>query len=600
MPNKIEVTVESKSLVIKPGETAEARVNLHNLGQSIDQLNVSVEGIDSSWYTLPVSSVALFPNDKDELKILLNPPAGVQTKAGSYPFVLKVSSQANPEETTTLDMVVAIQALPDIEMSISPSNIEGRRGVFRVEINNVWDNEIELNLQVIDTSSALRYRMQPETLKIPAKSRSQATLEISLGWLSFFGGDKEFLFEVEAAVPGVEEGKSVEGKLTRIAWYKMLTQIRLPRIQLPPWILALFQRPPVISNFQAKTDDRIMFTLTWSVKRAKEVRLNNEIVELQGEKTLSPTVPTQCTLQAINKYGSTQNIVDVEPRYIPKAKTSDRIRASLSSTQMKLQMGGIPEITILQLQNMGEIVDKFIVDIEGIDSDWHSRSASSIALMPQTTEQVQISFQVPKKKGVRARTYPFAIVVRSQTNPSDVTIINGSIDVLPVVDYQLKIAPYRVTCRRKGTFRIGLTNTGTTEAKVVLDATDLDEGLKFKFKNKEPVLSAWQSVELPVVAKRKKGGWIGEKKRFDITINAHETSSNPQAVNCELYHNPLISSWKTIFRAIRRLIFFSIIVVIIILIINWGGGFRLLFSEPQTWWNQLIDRIVNTFSGWFS
>jgi len=600
MPNKIEVAVTSKSLVIRPGETVETKVNLHNLGQSIDQLNVSVEGLDSSWYTLPVSSVALFPNDKDELKIVLSPPKDIKTKAGSYPFRLKVSSQANPEETTILDMVVAIQALPDIEINITPPSIKGRRGIFRVEINNIWDNEIQLNFQISDTSSALRYRVQPELLKIPAKSRAQTTVEVSLGWLSFFGGDREFIFQVEAALPEAEEGKTIEGKLVRTAWYKMLAQIRLPRIQLPRWLLALFQRPPVINTFQAKTDDRITFTLTWSAKRSKEVKLNDEVVELLGEKALSPTAPTQYTLLATNKYGSTQKIVEVEPRFVPKAKVSDRIRASLSSTQLKLQMGGIPEIAVLQLQNMGEIVDKFVVDIEGIDADWYSRSASSIALMPQTTEQDQISFQVPKKKGVRARNYPFAIVVHSQTNPSDVTIINGSIDVLPFVDYKLKVAPYRVTCRRKGTFRVGLTNTGTSEAKIVLDATDLDEGLNFKYKNKEPILSAWQVVELPVVAKPKKGGLVGEKKRYDITITSHDASGNLQTVNCEMYHNPLVSSWKTIFRFIRKLIFIIIIVVILILIINWGGGFKLLFSDPKIWWSQFIDKIVNTFTGWFS
>jgi hypothetical protein len=104
--------------------------------------------------------------------------------------------------------------------------------------------------------------------------------------------------------------------------------------------------------------------------------------------------------------------------------------------------------------------------------------------------------------------------------------------------------------------------------RVVLDTTDLDEGLIFKFKNKEPALAAWQEIEVPVVAKPKKGGLVGEKKRFDITITSHEAGGNTQTVNSELYYNPLISSWKTIFKAIRRLIFLAIIVVIVVLIIN--------------------------------
>jgi uncharacterized membrane protein len=600
MTNKIEVIVTPKSLVTRADETVEASVKLHNLGQSIDQLNINIEGLNGSWYTLPVSSVALFPNDKDELKIVFSPPKTEKIKAGSYPFRLKVSSQASPEESVTVDMAIAVQTMPDLEISISPQSITGRRGVYRMTINNPEDNEVQLNLQVSDTNGSLQYHLQPENLKISAKSHSQATLEVSLEWLSFFGGDKELSFQVIATSPGVEEGKTIEGKLVRTLWYKMIPQIRLPRIKLPRILVSRFQRPPGINTFQSKTDDKTVFKLTWSVKRSTEVKLNDEVVQPQGERILSPTVSTRYVLTAINKYGNTQKTVEVEPRMIPKAKTSERIRASLSSTHLRLPMGGYPEVTTLQLQNLGEIVDKFLIEVEGIETDWYSRSASSLALMPQTTEQMQISFQIPKKKGAKARIYPFAIIIRSQTTPDDVTIINGNIEVLPLVDYKLKIAPYRVSCRRKGTFRIGLTNTGTSDARINLEATDLDEGLKFKFKNKELVLSAWDSIELPVIAKPKKGGLIGEKKRYDITITAHEASGNSKTANCELYHNPFVGSWKTIFRAIRILIFIAIIGTLIGFIIHWGGGFKSLRTSPQTWWNQLVDKIVNTFSSWFT
>lgn len=600
MASKTEITVTPKSLVVRPGENTEVKVALHNLGQSIDQLNVSIEGLDNSWYNLPVSSVALFPNDKDELKIVLSTPKEPKIKAGSYPFRIKVSSQANPDETTVVDATVTVQAIPDLEMSLTPQTITGRRGVYKIDVNNVWDNEVQLKFQISDITSALRETVQPEIIKVPAKSHAQAKIEVSLGWLSFFGGDKEFPFQVLVTLPDAEEGKTIEGKLVRTAWYRMLTQIRFPRIQLPGFLASFFQRPPVIDSFQARTEDKSTFTVSWSVKKASELKLNDEVVALLGEKALTPTAPTTYILSAKNKYGKSEKMVTVEPRVIPAARASDRIKASLSSTQLKLQMGGVPEITSLLLQNMGEIVDKFIVDVEGIEADWYSRSASSMALMPQTTEPVQISFQVPKKKGIKARNYPFAISVKSQTKPEDVTILNGSIDVLPFVDYKLKVAPYRVTCRRKGTFRVGLSNMGTSDARIVLDATDLDEGLNFKFKNKEPVLAAWQDIEVPVVAKPKKGGLVGEKKRFDVTITAHEAGGNTQTSNGELYYNPLVSSWKSIFKAVRRLIFLAIVIVIVILLINFGGGFKQLTSSPKEWWSQVIDKIVKFFTGLFS
>ena len=600
MPSKIQVTAIPDSLVAKVGDSVESNLTLHNSGQTIDQLTISVEGLDPSWYTLPVSSVALFPNDEDNLKIVLEPPKTNKISAGSYPFHIRVSSQADPEEITIVEMSIELQTVPELEISISPQSIKGRRGAYTIEVNNPGDSDSQLHLQVSDTHGALRYHLQPEYLDIPAKSRMQATLTANLGWLSFFGGDKDFSFQVSATTPDVEEAMNVEGQLARAAWYRMIQQGRLPSVRLPRILTSQFQKPPEIVTFKAQSDDRIDFKLSWSTKRSKEVKLNNAVVEQQGDRVVSPSTPTSYTLTANNKYGSSQRSVEVEPRLISKEKSSERIRASLSPSELTCQAGGIPEIISVQLQNLGETVDKFMVEVEGLDEAWYSRSASSIALMPQAVEQMQITFHPPKKKGVKEKVYPFAVKVRSQNDLDESAIVTGQVQVLPLVEYKLKVAPYRVSCRRKGTFRVGLSNTGTSDARISLDATDLDEGLKFKFKKNELVLPAWETIEIPVKVKPKKGGFVGERKRYDITITTNEGTENSQTVNCELHHNPFIGSWKTIFRIVRAIIFIGIIGTLIGFVIHWGGGFGLLRSNPGAWWNHLVDSIVNTFSGWFS
>ncbi|HEY93619.1 MAG TPA: hypothetical protein G4O15_01615 [Dehalococcoidia bacterium] len=600
MPNKIKVTATPNSLVTKVGDKVETNLNLRNLGQTIDQLTISIEGLDADWYAIPVSSVALFPNDEDNLKIILEPPKADKIRAGLYTFHIQVSSQTNPEEINSIDMSLEIQAVPELEISISPQSITGSRGIYHIEINNPGESEVNIQLQCSDPNGALKYYLQSEYLTILPNRHSQISLEVSLEWLSFFGGAKDFSFQVLAIQPEDEEGKTVEGTLSRIAWHRMISQIRLPRIQLPRILSSLLQKPPEISTFEAKSDDRIDFELNWSVKRSKEVKLDDVIVGSHGEVSVSPAAPSSYTLTATNKYGSVSKEIEVEPRLVPKAQASERIRASLSLSELSCQAGGIPEVITVQMQNLGETVDKFTVELEGLDEAWYSRSASSMALMPEASEQVQISFHPPKKRGVKSKLYPFAVTVHSQNAPNEVTIITGQVQVLPLVEYKLKVAPYRVSCRRKGKFRVGLSNSGTSDAHIDLEATDLDEGLKFKFKKNELVVPAWNTIEIPVTAKPKKGASVGQKKRFDITIMSNEISGNSQTVNCELHHNPLFGSWKTIFRIVRLIIFIGIIGTLIGFLIHWGGGFGLLRSNPGTWWNQLVDNIVDTFSGWFS
>jgi len=103
MAERISVSVTPNSLSVASGETTQATVALKNTGQTVDQFTVSVDGLQPGWYSLPVSSVALFPNDQDTLKVIINAPKA-EAKGGVYPFHIKVTSQENPSDSATLNV----------------------------------------------------------------------------------------------------------------------------------------------------------------------------------------------------------------------------------------------------------------------------------------------------------------------------------------------------------------------------------------------------------------------------------------------------------------------------------------------------------------
>jgi hypothetical protein len=590
MSGKIELSVTPKSFMLGAGETAEATIIIRNLGQSVDQLILNVEGLDPGWYTLPVSSVALFPNDRDDnCRVILHPPKTAETKYGPHPFRVGVVSQENREETATVDLTIEIRGLPSVELAVSPQSIRGWKGIYHIQADNPGDAEASLKLTASDAKRRLRYHVDSESLTVPAGGQAATSLKVRLGWLSFLLFfliiKKEFDFKVIASIAEVEGSVTAEGELIRRPLREYLPKIRIP------W----FRRKPSINYFKTDTADRRDFTLSWLVKRASEVKLDDEIVERQGEKTFSPAEPASYVLTASNKNGVISQTVNVNPITVPKAKSSDKIRAVLSSSKFDVSAGTIPAQATLELQNLSDIVDKFSVEIEGIDGSWFNRSASSVALMPKASDRVIISLQPPKKKGVRARIYPFAITVHSQNTPAEVAVVTAELEILPWIEFKVQVRPYRVSTRKKGKYRINLANNGGSDTKVHLEATDLDEGLEFIFKEEDPVVSAWNTIEVPMIAKPKRGSMIGEQKRYDITVTATEPSVNDQTANCEMQHKPFIKSWKTIFRIVRLILFIGIIAALIGFIIHWGGGWNLLTRSPSSWWNQLVNQITHLF-----
>ena len=298
MADKVEVAISPTTFNVMPGDTTEATVTLRNLGQSVDQFTISIDGIDLSWYTLPVSSVALFPNDQDKLRIILHPPKTREVKAGSYPLQIKVNSQENPEETATVELTIEIRALPELELNISPERITGRKGLYQITVKNPGDSAATLHLEASDDEGILQYSLQPESVNVPAGGWAESSLEVRLGWMAFFGGEKEFDFQVTAspleAGQFAEEAKTINGQLVHIPWYKTLPKIRIP------WLA----RPPVISTFKATTDDKREFKLSWTVKRATEVKLDGEDVDREGERLMRPAETTSYVLTISNKYGN--------------------------------------------------------------------------------------------------------------------------------------------------------------------------------------------------------------------------------------------------------------------------------------------------------
>jgi len=487
MANIIEASIEPAIVSLLAGETAEITASVRNLGQTVDQFTIDVDGLDTNWYTIPVSSVALFPNDQDNMRILLHPPKAAEDKPGHYSFHITVVSQENPDEIASTDVSIEIKALLELELQISPERAVGRMAVYQVLVINPRDSQAVVRLEAVDDRQRLCYRFDTSILTVPGGGQADTALEVKPSRLAFFGGEKPFVFrggvvlreEADHATsqfcmycghkfhPSYDEipiigpwygnkirerysaapifcsccsrrlrvdAKTAEAEFVRTSWtnslrgpkFKWLKRIRFPRIRFPSC-----SRQPVIDTFEVTTKDEREFMISWSVSKAREVKLDNEDVDTTGEIYVRPAETTTYTLTAINRRKSASESIEVHPLPLPRETSAERINASLSPTAIKVQAGTVPAQAMLQIQNLGDIVDKFTVEIEGIDESWYKRSASSVALMPQATDQVQIAFHPPKKEGVRAGEYPFVVSVRSQSAPEDVTIVAGQIEVLP-------------------------------------------------------------------------------------------------------------------------------------------------------------------------
>jgi uncharacterized membrane protein len=588
MSQRIGLAVAPDRLKAFRGENIEALISLRNLGASVDQFTISLEGISPEWYTLPVSSVALFPNDQDKVKIIINLPDNQEIKNNAYVIKVKVTSQENPAELSSAEIKLEIGAAAALQIDLAQSQLTGRRGKFQLALTNPGDRDVQINLKARSHHNRLQLKANPEVLAIAAGKKAEAVIDAKLNWLVWFLPGKAYEFQVSAEPVGRSDITAVgeNGLLTSSPWYTFFSKIRLP------WL----SRAPAIDSFLVTTENKREFHLKWKVQRAKNVLLDDEEVASQGELDIKPAAPRQYVLTANNRNGTVSQKRDVNPLPLPKAKTSESVKVTLSGSQFQIQAGIVPAMLTAQIQNLSDIVDKFDVEIDGLDDSWYNRSASSLALMPKASEQVQITLHPPRKKGVKAGIYPFAITIRSKSSSQEYTSVLGQLEILPAVEIKTKINPFRMTARRKGSFRVNLTNTSVSDADITLEATDLDEGCRFQFAQEKIHLGAWKTVEIPLVIRPKRGSVFGDVKRFDVTVTASaEGAATPQTANCEFSHRPLMKDWKPIWRILKALIAIAIVLVALYFLLKMGGGLSTFRASPKDWMKNFIDTIV----GWF-
>ena len=148
MAGIVGLEVFPESLTVAAGEKGEFTATVRNLGRSGDQLVISIEGLYPTWYTLAVTSTFLFPIDSNELKIIIHPPEVAGTKAGSYPFKVKVTSQENPEEVATADLTIEIPAQPPEITSFKVTTEDRRTFTLTWSVERAAD--VKLNDEAVD------------------------------------------------------------------------------------------------------------------------------------------------------------------------------------------------------------------------------------------------------------------------------------------------------------------------------------------------------------------------------------------------------------------------------------------------------------------
>jgi hypothetical protein len=178
---------------------------------------------------------------------------------------------------------------------------------------------------------------------------------------------------------------------------------------------------------------------------------------------------------------------------------------------------------------------------------------------------VQLGIQLPRSSEVKAGRYEVRLKVVSKRDPSVQSTVEVALDVEGFLVFDVDLRP-RKARGRKGSYHVGITNSGNVKTTYTLAGQDRDEKLQIKFKQDTVVVEPGATVEVPLVVKPKKAPIAGRPKKgaFSVTVTPQATGvgeAKPRSVEGQLECLPKMPIWAIAVAAVAAIAILAIILV---------------------------------------
>ena len=134
-------------------------------------------------------------------------------------------------------------------------------------------------------------------------------------------------------------------------------------------------------------------------------------------------------------------------------------------------------------------------------------------------QEVEIHFHPPRTPEAQARRWDIAVAATSRASGTEVAAAPFTLGILPFEDYSLRVAPQRASGRRRGKYKLRVSNDSNAVGILALDAADNDGECRFGFESHTVEVAAGSSKTVGLSVHPPRQIWLGRplERRFEVT-----------------------------------------------------------------------------------
>lgn len=161
------------------GKSVEVAVRVRNLGETIADLGLDMQGRLGRWADITPSRLRLFPGENGAARITFQIPRDGALPVGPMPYAVTVTSWPNGALSTVVFGRLTIDAARSPGLEITPATAHGRfTASYRITVVNDGPRPLEGHLLASDPDQVLRFDTSAILVRVAPRTRAQTLIHV--------------------------------------------------------------------------------------------------------------------------------------------------------------------------------------------------------------------------------------------------------------------------------------------------------------------------------------------------------------------------------------------------------------------------------------
>lgn len=192
----IGLAMDQAQFTVAPGASLTIPATVSNRGMVEDNFFISVDGVPPAWVSLPAPSLHLYPGEQRPVSMVITPPLSPTSRAGRYPFQVRVTGQTNPGLATVVEAVLTVTTVSHFTADLNPRYMESGR-TAHLRIQNLSNIQETYHLAFQNEGDRLEFVMnQPEPVNVQPGETAAVDFNITRRGLNLLGGQSVIPYSV--------------------------------------------------------------------------------------------------------------------------------------------------------------------------------------------------------------------------------------------------------------------------------------------------------------------------------------------------------------------------------------------------------------------